>query len=195
MSLLSRTGDVIYAFKFLRTLTKPWNKMKAFELGIIDKDGKVLKKGKELETSEEKAAYTIFHRLVFNVKRLIGKVPGGKTTIGSYAAALFLLKEHVDLSEEEIKAVMSEVLDAHELESLEEATWFQEDSKLKPGEYRLVQEVAHPVTGEIIGLPKDKVKVNEFLEPTDRLFNQNIYKVNHSKTGLDVYITNEDIRR
>ncbi len=195
MSLLSRTGDVIYAFKFLRTLTKPWNKMKAFELGIIDKDGKVLKKGKDLETSEEKAAYTIFHRLVFNVKRLIGKVPGGKTTIGSYAAALFLLKEHVDLSEEEIKAVMSEVLDAHELESLEEATWFQEDSKLKPGEYRLVQEVAHPVTGEIIGLPKDKVKVNEFLEPTDRLFNQNIYKVNHSKTGLDVYITNEDIRR
>ena len=195
MSLLSRTGDVIYAFKFLRTLTKPWNKMKAFELGIIDKDGKVLKKSKDLETSEEKGAYTIFHRLVFNVKRLIGKVPGGKSTIGSYAAALFLLKEHVDLSEEEIKAVMSEVLDAQELESLEEATWFQEDSKLKPGEYQLVQEVAHPITGEIIGFPKDKVKVNEFLEPTDRLFNQNIYKVSHRKTGLDVYITNEDIKR
>ena len=195
MSLLSRAGDVIYAFKFLRTLTKPWNKMKAFELGIIDKDGKVLKKGKELETSEEKAAYTIFHRLVFNVKRLIGKVPGGKSTLGSYAAALYLIKEHTELSEEEIKSVMGALLDTEELESLEEATWFQEDSKLKPGEYQLVQEVAHPVTGEIIGFPKDKVKVNEFLEPTDRLFNQNIYKVNHSKTGLDVYITNEDIRR
>ena len=195
MSLLTRTGDVIYAFKFLRTLTKPWNKMKAFELGIIDKDGKILKKSKDLETSEEKAAYTIFHRLVFNIKRLLGKVPGGKSTLGSYAAALFLIKEHTELSEEQIKSVMSELLDAEELESLEEATWFQEDSKLKPGEYRLVQEVAHPVTGEIIGLPKDKVKVNEFLEPTDRLFNQNIYKVNHSKTGLDVYITNEDIRR
>jgi len=195
MSLLSRTGDVIYAFKFLRTLTKPWNKMKAFELGIIDKDGKVLKKGKELETSEEKSAYTIFHRLVFNVKRLIGKVPGGKSTLGSYAAALYLIKEHTELSEEEIKTAMSELLDTEELESLEEATWFQEDSKLKPGEYQLVQEVAHPVTGEIIGFPKDKVKVNEFLEPTDRLFNQNIYKVNHSKTGLDVYITNEDIKR
>ena len=195
MSLLTRTGDVIYAFKFLRTLTKPWNKMKAFELGIIDKDGKVLKKSKDLETSEEKAAYTIFHRLVFNVKRLIGKVPGGKSTIGSYAAALFLLKEHVDLSEEEIKAVMSEVLDAHELESLEEATWFQEDNKLKPGDYKLVNDIAHPATGEVIALPKDKVIVNEFLEPSSRLFNQNIYKVKHAKTGLDVYITNEDIKR
>lgn len=195
MSLLSRTGDVIYAFKFLRTLTKPWNKMKAFELGIVDKDGKVLKKSKDLETSEEKAAYTIFHRLVFNVKRLIGKVPGGKSTIGSYAAALFLLKEHVDLSEEEIKSVMSEVLDAQELESLEEATWFQEDNKLKPGDYKLVNDVAHPATGEVIAFVKDKVIVNEFLEPSSRLFNQNIYKVKHSKTGLDVYITNEDIKR
>jgi len=195
MGLLSRAGDVIYAFKFLRTLTKPWNKTEAFKLGIIDKDGTVLKKGKDLETPEEKSAYTIFHRLVFNVKRLIGKIPGGKSTLGSYAAALYLIKEHTELSEEEIKNVMSELLDTEELESLEEATWFQEDSKLKPGEYQLVQEVAHPVTGEIIGFPKDKVKVNEFLEPTDRLFNQNIYKVNHSKTGLDVYITNEDIRR
>lgn len=195
MGLLSRAGDVIYAFKFLRTLTKPWSKMEAFKLGIIDKDGKVLKKGKDLATPEEKSAYTIFHRLVFNVKRLIGKVPGGKSTLGSYAAALYLIKEHTELSEEEIKTAMSEVLDTEELESLEEATWFQEDSKLKPGEYQLVQEVAHPVTGEIIGFPKDKVKVNEFLEPTDRLFNQNIYKVNHSKTGLDVYITNEDIKR
>jgi len=195
MGLLSRAGDVIYAFKFLRTLTKPWNKTEAFKLGIIDKDGTVLKKVKDLQTPEEKSAYTIFHRLVFNVKRLIGKVPGGKSTLGSYAAALYLIKEHTELSEEEIKNVMSELLDTEELESLEEATWFQEDSKLKPGEYQLVQEVAHPVTGEIIGFPKDKVKVNEFLEPTDRLFNQNIYKVNHSKTGLDVYITNEDIRR
>lgn len=195
MSLLSRTGDVIYAFKFLRTLTKPWNKMKAFELGIIDQNGKVLKKSKDLQTAEEKAAYTIFHRLVFNVKRLIGKVPGGKSTIGSYAAALFLLKEHVDLSEEEIKAVMSEVLDAQELESLEEATWFQEDNKLKPGDYKLVTDVAHPTTGEVIAFVKDKVIVNEFLEPSSRLFNQNIYKVKHAKTGLHVYITNEDIKR
>ena len=195
MGLLSRAGDVIYAFKFLRTLTKPWNKMEAFKLGIIDKDGTVLKKGKDLQTPEEKSAYTIFHRLVFNVKRLIGKVPGGKSTLGSYAAALYLIKEHTELSEEEIKNVMSELLDTEELESLEEATWFQENNKLKPGEYQLVQEVAHPVTGEIIGFPKDKVKVNEFLEPTDRVFNQNIYKVNHRKTGLDVYITNEDIRR
>ncbi len=195
MGLLSRAGDVIYAFKFLRTLTKPWNKMEAYKLGIIDKDGKVLKKSKELETPEEKSAYTIFHRLVFNVKRLVGKVPGGKSTIGSYAAALFLIKEHTQLSEEELEAVVSEFLEVDELQSLEEATWFQENNKLKPGDYKLTKNVAHLSTGEVIAFTKDKVIVNEFLEPTDRIFNQNIYKVKHAKTGLEIYITNEDIKR
>ena len=45
--------------------------------------------------------YTRFIRLVFNVKKLIGKVPGGKTRIASYAAALYLIKEDFGISERE----------------------------------------------------------------------------------------------
>ena len=193
MGLISRTGDLFYAFWFLRTLTKQWNQMEAFELGIIDENGKVLKKAKELTTPEEKSAYTVFHRLVFNIKRLLNKLPFGKSKLASYAAALFLIKENTGLTEEEIRKVMSEVLD--DMEELEEATWFQENDKLKPGKYKLTQEIVAPATGEPIAQPNDIIEVNEFLEPVTRLFEQNIYEVTHSKTGLKIYITNGEIKR
>ena len=35
----------------------------------------------------------MFDRMIFNLKKLIEKIPGGKTRIASYAAALFLIKE------------------------------------------------------------------------------------------------------
>ena len=193
MGLISRTGDLFYAFRFLRTLTKQWNQMEAFELGIIDENGKVLKKAKELTTPEEKSAYTVFHRLVFNIKRLLNKLPFGKSKLASYAAALFLIKENTGLTEEEIRKVMSEVLD--DMEELEEATWVQENDKLKPGKYKLTQEIVAPATGEPIAQPNDIIEVNEFLEPVTRLFEQNISEVTHSKTGLKIYITNGEIKR
>ena len=195
MGIVSRTGDLFYAFRFLRMLTTPWDKMKAFELGIVDENGKVLKKAKSLTTSEEKAAYTVFHRLVFNLKRLLSKLPFGKTKLASYAAALFLIKEHTGMSEDQIRKVMSKVLDTDELDSLEESTWFQEDNKLKPGTYSLVEDLCSPITGEVIALAKSKVKVTEFKEPVDKVFNQNVYEVLHCSTQQIVYITNRDIKR
>ena len=111
MSILSRAADLGYAFRFLKLLTTPWNKLKAYELGIVDEKGKNLKKAKELKTPEEKSAYTIFHRLVFNIKRLLGKVPGGKSTLASYAAALYLIKEHTGMSEEKIEEIITKALD------------------------------------------------------------------------------------
>ena len=42
----------------------PWE---AFKMGIIDERGKVLKRYKTLERIAERQAYTILHRLVFNI--------------------------------------------------------------------------------------------------------------------------------
>ena len=56
MGILSRAADLGYAFRFLKLLTTPWNKLKAYELGIVDANGKNIKKAKQLETPEEKAA-------------------------------------------------------------------------------------------------------------------------------------------
>lgn len=91
--------DAFVAYKFIKLLTTPWMETEAYALGIIDENGKVLRKRRELKTSEEKRAYTVFHTLVWNVKRLIEKVPGGKTKIGSFAAALYLLKEQANVAD------------------------------------------------------------------------------------------------
>ena len=110
MGVVSRTADLFYAFRFLKLLVTPWNKTGAYEQGIIDENGLNLKKARELTKPEEKEVYTVFHRLVFNLKRLLNKIPFGKSKLASYAAALFLIKENTDLTEEEIRKVMEEIL-------------------------------------------------------------------------------------
>ena len=93
----SRGADLYFVFRFLRLLTMKWEKTDAYKYGIIDKKGKALKRSSDLESVDEKAAYTMLHRLVFKVRRLIEKVPIlGKSILLNYAAALFLLKEQND---------------------------------------------------------------------------------------------------
>jgi hypothetical protein len=65
----------------------------AFKLGIIDAKGKNLRKANTLNTSEEKDAYTFLNRLVFNMKKIINKLPGGENKTKSLVAALWLVKE------------------------------------------------------------------------------------------------------
>jgi hypothetical protein len=82
--------DIFMVYQFIKRLVTPFEKTKAYELGLIDANGKRLKKA---ETQEEKRAMGYFDRLVFNLKRLLAKVPGGQTILASYVAALLLLRE------------------------------------------------------------------------------------------------------
>ena len=109
MSYLKESAvDLFITYKFIRLLTTKWNKTDAFKEGVIDKNGKLLVKGKD-QTSAQKKAYTTFDRLVFNLKRILEKVPFGKSQIASYAAALFLLKENTDMAEEDILKVLEDL--------------------------------------------------------------------------------------
>lgn len=103
---VSRIADTIYAFRFLRLLTTPWAKTNAYKLGILDKQGNLIRKP---QTSKEKAVYNYFHRLVYNIKRLLNKIPLGKSTVASYITALFLLKESGAVSEETIREFLAEI--------------------------------------------------------------------------------------
>ena len=85
--------DAFVAYKFIKLMTTPFTETEAYKLGIIDEKGKVLKKRSKLNTPQEKSAYTILDTLVWNIKRIIEKIPAGKTRLGSFAAALYLLKE------------------------------------------------------------------------------------------------------
>jgi len=86
---MANVADTYMIYQVLKRLTTPFDETKAFELGLIDKNGKVLKKAK---TTDEKKAYTYFDRFIFNMKRLLHKF-GLKSKFQSYAAALFLLRE------------------------------------------------------------------------------------------------------
>ena len=106
MGILAGIGNIYFVYQFLKKLVTPFNKTKAFELGIIDEKGKILKRRRDLETSEEKDAYNLSDTLIWNIKKLMGKIPGGKSRIASYAAALYLIKEQSDgykITEEELE--------------------------------------------------------------------------------------------
>ena len=90
----SRGADLYFVFRFLRLLTMDYKKTDAYKFKIIDSKGKALRKSADLTSTKEKASYTMLHRMVFKIRRLIEKVPGGRFI--SYAAALFLLKEQKD---------------------------------------------------------------------------------------------------
>jgi hypothetical protein len=196
MGIISRAGDLFYAFRFLKLLVTPFDKTEAFKQGILDADGKILKRSKELKTDQEKSAYTVFHRLVFNIKRLLAKIPGGKSVIGRYGAALFLIKEHTGMSEEAIIKALEKFLD-EDLSSdvLEENTWYQDGDQLIPGTYVLTQDAQSIETGEIIALKKNRIVVEDYLDPAGDFKNINIYKVKHKATNQNIYITNKDITR
>lgn len=195
MGIMSRAADLGYAFRFLKLLVTPWEKLEAFKLGIVDKRGRNIKKAKELETNEEKSAYTIFHRLVFNIKRLLQMVPGGKSKFGSFAAALFLIKEHTGMSEKKIKEMLEKALDSEFENDITESTWFIKEGYLNPGTYVLTKDMVSPSTGEPIAKTNSKVIVNDFTSPSDSVWGVNIYEVKHISTNQKLYITNEDIKR
>ena len=106
MGILAGIGNIYFVYQFLKKLVTPFNKTKAFELGIVDENGKILKRRRDLETKEEKEAYNLSDTLVWNLKKILGKIPLGKTRLASYAAALWLIKEQQDgykITEEELE--------------------------------------------------------------------------------------------
>ena len=192
---LSAIADFAYAVRFLRLLTMPVEKTDAFKKGVIDKNYKVLVKGKE-RTTEQKNAYTVFHRIVFNLKRLIMKIPGGKSTVGSYAAAMLVIKEHTGMSDKKIVEIVEQVI-GHKFEEVDlyESKWYQRDDELMPGTYMLLNDTLDLQNFESIINAKTKIKVEDFTVPYGTLNGINIYEVKHIPTGQNIYVSNQDITR
>ena len=93
---MARAIDTVIVFRVLKLLTTKFEDHEAYKLGIIDEKGK-RNKSVKIDTKEKKNAYTYLHRLVFNLKKIIELLPMGKNRLASYAAALFLIKEHCNI--------------------------------------------------------------------------------------------------
>lgn len=188
MGIVKKAADLVYTFRFLKLLVTNFEDSAAYKLGIIDASGKKLKKP---STSEEKNAYTPFHRLVFNIKKLI---PGGK--IGSYASALYLIKEHGELSESSVEKIMKELgLDNKEF-MLNEYTWFILENKvLAPGVYRLQNSKMINSTFEEVVKAKDQVRISEDAYPIGDVYGIDIYEATHLNTNQKIYVSAMELMR
>jgi len=105
---MSRIVDNLIAYRVLSMLVKPFQDTDAFALGIIDKNGKKLK---DPNTEEEKDAYDYLSRLVFNIKKILNKLPGGDNRFKNIVAALYLIKESYandinTISEHDLKRII-----------------------------------------------------------------------------------------
>ena len=202
---MGRAIDLFVTYRFIKLLTQPFEKTEAYKLGIIDKDGKRnVQPGTNrptiLATSEEKNSYTILHKLIFNIKKIFSKVPGLRTKVGTYAAALFLLKdtfrEQVDDSQmfekEFIKYLQEQGIEFDGTIDLEEVIGFGEI--LPKGEYALINDILNKEEEELTAKKGDKVTAFKDQPPIDTILGVEIFPVVHLKTKEEIYISLEDIK-
>tara|TARA_B100001175_G_scaffold296196_1_gene284926 strand:- start:71 stop:685 length:615 start_codon:yes stop_codon:yes gene_type:complete len=197
--------DLFVTYRFLKLLTTPFKKTEAFKLGIIDDNGHRILKPKstepevKLNTTQQKNAYTILHKLVFNIKKLFNKVPGLRTKVGTYAAALFLLKdtfkEHVeepDFFESELIKYLKENNIEFDNSISEEVIGFGE--VLPKGNYVLVNDILNKQEEALSAKKGDKVATFEDQSPVDTILGVDIFPVIHMKTQEKLFVSLEDIK-
>jgi hypothetical protein len=95
--MASRLVDLLITYRIVKLMSTDFKDQEAFKFGIIDKDGKVLRKSSKLNTEAERNSYTVLHRFIFNLKRILAKF-GLKSSLSNFATALALiLKENKEM--------------------------------------------------------------------------------------------------
>ena len=154
----------------------------------------------KLNTIEEKAAYTVLHKLVFNIKKLFGKVPGLRTKLGTYAAALFLLKDTFkesvddpDVFEKEFMKYLKEEGTEFDDSITESVIGFGE--VLPKGDYTLANDILNSEEEELTSKKGDKVIAYEDESPIDTILGVEIFPVIHIKSQEKIYVSLEDLKQ
>ena len=183
---MSRIIDALIAYRILKLLVTPFNKTKAFKLGIIDDKGKVLIKSKNFlktfssqELPKARESYTLLIRFVFNLKRLLGKVGIRGPITTSAAAAIAFFKEENGENLEVEKTVYKHLREnGFEFEIKENY-----GEPFKPGTYRVNRDITD-LEGDIV------ININEeviFEGNTDTIMGYDVFKYRN------VYLTTEDL--
>ena len=207
---MGRAIDLFVTYRFIKLLVTPFKETDAYKLGIIDKDGNRVMpppsaggvrqtKPKGLDTIAEKSAYTILHKLVFNIKKIFEKVPGLRTKLGTYAAALFLLKDTFkesvddpDVFEKEFMKYLKEQGFEIDDSISEEVIGFGE--VLPKGEYVLVNDILNKEEEELTAKKGDKVIAFEDEAPIDTILGIDIFRGVHMKSKEKIYVSLDDIK-
>ena len=188
---MGRAIDTVIVFRVLRLLTYKWTDQAAYKEGLIDAKGKRLKKVK-VKTKEQKNSYTFLHRLVFNLKRLIGFLPGGKTRLGSYAAALFLIKEHCELSGTKLdKEVFKYLQEAGLLEEGLMEDFVPINTLQNERTYTLVRSL---IIDEDVNAERGDTIIHSGAKPAGKVYGVNVFKMYNIDKESMMYCTGHDLR-
>ena len=182
---MGRAVDALIAFRLVKLLVTPFNKTKAFKLGIIDEKGKVLIKSRQInklpfpQRTEARKAYTMLIRFVFNLKRLLSKV-GIRGPIGSAtAAAIAFFKEEYDNNPE----VEREVYKHLKEQGFEFDISENYGEPLSEGTYKVKHDI-YNLEGDIVINIDEQI---DFKTTTDTILGYDVFKYK------DVYLTTEDL--
>ena len=201
---MGRAIDLFVTYRFLKILVTPFKEQEAYKLGIIDEKGNrvvvagTTNKATDLNTAKEKNAYTVLHKLVFNIKKIFAKVPGLRTKVGTYAAALFLLKDTFKESVEDPDTFGKQFLNYLQEQGVELDGSIDEEvigfgEQLPKGKYRLKQDILNKQEEELTAKKGDVVIAFDDEAPVDTVLGVDIFPVVHEKTQEKIYISLEDI--
>ena len=164
-------------------------------MGIIDKDGNILKKRKDLK-GDERTAYTIFHTLCWNLKKLMMKVPGLKSKLGSYASALFLLREQYNKENNSggdllVERILERLHDTNpDCDVLFESLF---EAPLESGVYVTTQETISP-SGEVIK-EGQVILVGNDKQPLTEMVSIPLYTAVHLTSGEEIVVSKSSIEK
>ena len=193
---MGRAIDLLITYRVIKMLVTPFEKTDAYKYGIIDKNGKVLRKNKTLTVAKEKDSYTILHRFVFNLKRLINLIPGGKSKLGTYAAALgLLLKEEKEINAVELEKVLYKHLRENDLINFDDDLREEVDFDFLPKGRFIIIDDLEDLNGEKTANVGDVVYTTENQKPFDNYFGVNLYHVINEDTQKQIIVSEDNVER
>ena len=194
---MGRAIDLLITYRVIKLLVTSWEKQAAFKLGIIDEKGKVLRKSRTLKTRDEKNSYTILHRFIFNLKRMLQRVGLG-SRIASFGIALALLVKEGKFNEESKYLLENELLEYLKKKKLFsyndikiKEQYFSESNCLKPGYYSLKYDVVNLDT-EVVSKKGDVIIVEKLTKPLESFFGMDIFEV-MIKGGDKILVSQEAV--
>ena len=176
---MGRVIDALVAYRVIKLLVTPFNKTQAYKLGIIDDKGKVLIKSKQITTQQQRKAYTLLIRFVFNLKRLLSKV-GIRGPIGSAAAAAIAFFREENQYNPEIEKQVYKYLKEQGFEFEVSENY---GDPIPHGKY-VVNKDIYDLEGDVVINSGDTIDYNEDIQT---IMGYDVFKYQ------DVYLTTEDL--
>ena len=183
---MSRVVDALIAYRLLKLLVTPFNKTKAYKMGIIDDKGKVLIKKRDFareipsnKRSEAINSYTLLIRFVFNLKRLLSKV-GVRGPLGSAAAAAIAFFREENQYNSEIEKQVYKHLKEQGFEFDVNENYGE---PIPHGKYNVNKDI-YDLEGEVV---INKGETIDFNEDIQTIMGYDVFKYK------DVYLTTEDL--